>query len=164
MRKGARRHFSWHIRQVRSFAPIWVRKSFPRELSGELLSEIEDREANLGRELDRADLTAFLKTKPSAMGQAMGFWPQAPWIRPEILPASFRSLELCTVGFFLPELLWLALVVMWYCLNYGEFPGSKALGALQMLVVISASALSSLVLVSIAYPLLKNLRPERMSP
>jgi hypothetical protein len=124
--------------------PLWLRKPASEVISGELLTEIEEREAGMGHELDAAEMGAFLKEKPDPLRQAMGFYPPVNGLSPILVTVDMRSLELLA-RFAVPQvLLWLALVAFLPSVR-ATHPGWQLLDALRPLAITTAWTLFLLV-------------------
>jgi hypothetical protein len=82
------------------------------ELSEDLQSQIEDREEELGRPLDQADLAAILKKRGRPVFVAGRFQPQHRLIGPALYPIYIMVLKIVALFYLLPWfIIWLGIIV-----------------------------------------------------
>jgi hypothetical protein len=155
MRECAKRQFNFHVRQMRAFMPVWLRRPASEVISGELLSEIEEHEAGLGRELDAAGMGSFLKNKPSPLRQATGFYPPVPGLSPVLVTVDMRSIELLTLS-ILPLLLLWCIMVLLFPSARSVHPGWHILEPLRPLAITTAWVLTALVAGNVVYSALNK--------
>jgi hypothetical protein len=89
-----------YLQAVSSWLPEGHRADIVSELSEDLRSEIDDREEELGRALDEAELAALVERRGHPMWVAEGYLPQRHLIGPAMLPAYFRTLKIAVACLF----------------------------------------------------------------
>jgi hypothetical protein len=101
-----------YLNGVRFWLPGKQRDDILAELSEDLRSQIEEREATLGRSLGEADLVALLKERGDPMRVASAYLPQRSLIGPALFPVYTLVLKILAWCFFVPwAAVWLGLVV-----------------------------------------------------
>jgi hypothetical protein len=82
------------------------------ELSEDLRSQVEDREAELGRPLEEADIAAILKQRGRPVFVAGMFRPQQRLIGPGLYPIYLLVLKIVALFYLLPWLLvWIGMLI-----------------------------------------------------
>lgn len=101
-----------YLHAVRFWLPKQQQDDILSELSEDIRSEIQDREAPLGRSLTEAELSELLKRRGNPMGVAAGYLPQRYLIGPALFPVYLLVLKILAWCYFLPWILvWLGLMI-----------------------------------------------------
>ncbi|HYJ79909.1 MAG TPA: hypothetical protein VEW03_09930, partial [Longimicrobiaceae bacterium] len=93
------------LRTVEFWLPKGQRKDVIAELSDDLRSQLEDREAELGRAPTDAELKAFLDERGDPMLVAARYLPPRYLIGPELFPIYRLVLKLVFLFYLVPSLL-----------------------------------------------------------
>jgi hypothetical protein len=101
-----------YLNAVRFWLPKAQKQDIISELSEDIRSQVEEREAALGRTLAAADLEAILKEKGSPYSVAGRFLPQRQLIGPALFPMYVFVLKIVALFYAIPWLLvWCALIL-----------------------------------------------------
>ena len=101
-----------YLRLVRFWLPKAEKEDITAELSETIRSQIEEREAELGRKLDEADLEAILARWGHPLRVAERYLPQRHLIGPTLFPVYVFVLELVMLVYLVPWLLvWIGLLI-----------------------------------------------------
>ncbi len=101
-----------YLNAVRFWLPKDQKEDVIAELAEDIRSQIEERESELGRVLDEADLSSLLKERGSPFSVAGRFLPPRYLIGPALFPIYAFVLKLATGFYLVPWLaVWLGLVV-----------------------------------------------------
>lgn len=119
-----------YLQAVKWFLPSTQKQDIFAELSDDIRSHVEEREAELGRKLDEAEMEAILKRWGHPMLVAGRYLPQQYLIGPVLFPLYRNVLKMVTLFYLVPWLLaWLFLVL--FVPSYrAEYPGLSLLGTL----------------------------------
>ena len=94
-----------YLQAVKFWLPRKQKQDILAELSEDIRSEIEDKEAELGRPLGQAELEAILTRWGHPMLVAERYLPQRSLIGPVLLPAYTLVLKIATLVYLVPWLL-----------------------------------------------------------
>jgi hypothetical protein len=83
-----------YLQAVGSWLPNGQQADIVAELREDLRSEIEEKERELGRPLDEADLCALLERRGHPMWVAEGYLPKRHLIGPVVLPFYWRAVKI----------------------------------------------------------------------
>ena len=83
-----------YLQAVSSWLPNEQRADIVAELGEDLRSEVEEKQRELGRPLDEADLCALLERRGHPMWVAETFLPKRYLIGPAVLPIYWRALKI----------------------------------------------------------------------
>jgi hypothetical protein len=101
-----------YLQAVKFWLPKAQRNDIIAEISEDIRSQIEDKEAELGRKVDDRELEAVLKRWGHPVLVAQRYLPQQQLIGPVLFPIYRFVLKICAWGFFIPWLLvWLGYVI-----------------------------------------------------
>ena len=101
-----------YLQAVKFWLPRKQKDDIIAELSEDLLSQIEDQEAELGRKLTDTDVEPILKRCGSPMAVAERYLPQRSLIGPALFPIYSVVIRALLVYFLLPWLLlWLGITI-----------------------------------------------------
>jgi hypothetical protein len=102
-----------YLQAVKFWLPKAQRNDIIAELSEDIRSQIEAKEAELGRQVNEGELEAILKRWGHPILVAQRYLPQRQFIGPVLFPIYCFVLKIGAWGFFVPWLLvWLACVVL----------------------------------------------------
>src|SRR5258708_39088519 len=87
-----------YLQAVRFWLPKAQQQDIIAELSSDLHSQIEDKEMELGRTLDKAELEVILRRCGSPILGGSRYRPQTPLIGPALFPIYFFLLNLVLLG------------------------------------------------------------------
>jgi hypothetical protein len=107
-----------YLRAVKFWLPSEQKQDIIAELSEDLHSQIEDKESELGRPLNDAEVEAILKEGGPSMLVAQQFLPQRYLIGPALFPMYWFVLKLGWLFFFGPGSSWGSATI---CLLAGIF-------------------------------------------
>jgi hypothetical protein len=97
-----------YLHAVEFWLPKRQRHDIIAELSEDLRSQIEDKEATLGRKLDDAEVEAILKRCGSPLMVALRYRPQRYLIGPTLFPVYSFALTILLLGCIVPRtVIWL---------------------------------------------------------
>jgi hypothetical protein len=91
-----------YLNAVRFWLPAEQQDDIIAELSDDLRAEISDREADLGRPLGEADLTAILKRRGDPVAVASRFLDMKPLIGSALMPIYWYVVQLVTLWILIP--------------------------------------------------------------
>ena len=97
-----------YLHAVESWLPRKERRDVVAEISEDLHSEIDEREAGLGRTLNEADVEALLKQRGRPVLVANRYWPQRSLIGPVWFPTYVLVLRIVGLCYVVP---WVVVVV-----------------------------------------------------
>lgn len=101
-----------YLQAVRFWLPRAQQNDIIEELGDDLRSQIEDREAALGRPVDEDEMAAILQQMGHPMRVAARYQPQQSLIGPTLFPLYKFVLKIVTLGYLVPWLLvWIALTI-----------------------------------------------------
>jgi hypothetical protein len=132
-----------YLNAVKFWLPKPQRQDIIAELSEDIRSEVEEREAGLGRRLSDDELAAILKRRGSPFAAAQRFLPERHLIGPGLFPIYLFVLKLVAFFYLVP---WLA---VWACLvlfvpSYRtSHPGAALIGTLGTLWQIALFAFAA---------------------
>src|SRR5262245_10003482 len=135
-----------YLKTVAFLLPGNERADILAELESDLATLVEEREGELGRALDPAEMQALLDRHGKPARVAGRYLPQRQLIGPELFPLYRLALKAVLLAFLLPWfLVWLGFV----CFSPGyraEYPGLELLGTLATLGNIAVYAFAALTL------------------
>ena len=136
-----------YLQTVKWLLPKEQKEDILAELSEDIRSQIEEKEAELGRRLDESDLEAILRRWGHPMLVAQRYLPQQVLIGPVWFPVYQFVLKMVGLCYLLPWLLiWLFLVI--FVPSYrAEHPGLELLGTLQSFLLIAVFAFTVITLI-----------------
>ena len=153
-----------YLQAVKFWLPANQKQDIVAELSEDLRSQIEDKEIELGRKLNEAEVADLLKQRGSPVLVANRFLPQRHLIGPVLFPIYVFVLKVVAGLYFLPWILvWIGIAI------------SRAAHSGQGLLQAAASfwtafwpmAFSMIASITIAFALLERIKPrflERWDP
>src|SRR5690349_3970708 len=97
-----------YLKAVKLWLPSEQRQDIIAELSEDLHSQIEDRESELGRPLNNAEVDAILKKLGPPMLVAQRYLPQRSLIGPALFPTYWFVLRFSWLCIYTP---WLIIVI-----------------------------------------------------
>ena len=101
-----------YLQAVKFWLPKNQKQDIIAELSEDIRSQVEDREAELGRELNESELAAMLKQRGRPVLVANRFLPQESLIGPVLFPIYLFVLKLVAVFYMVPWILvWIGIAV-----------------------------------------------------
>jgi hypothetical protein len=102
-----------YLHATEFWLPKRQRHDIIAELSEDLRSQIEDKEATLGRKLDDAEVEAILKRCGSPLMVALRYRPQRYLIGPTLFPVYRFALTILLLGCIVPRtVIWLVFLVV----------------------------------------------------
>ncbi|HEX5719165.1 MAG TPA: hypothetical protein VF179_23590 [Thermoanaerobaculia bacterium] len=125
-----------YLQSVKWLLPKEQKEDILAELSEDIRSQIEEKEAELGRRLDESDLEAILQRWGHPMLVAQRYLPQQHLIGPVWFPVYQFVLKMVGLCYLMPWLLtWLFLVI--FVPSYrAEHPGLALIGSLESFLLI----------------------------
>jgi hypothetical protein len=129
-----------YLHAVEFWLPKAQKRDIIAELSGDIRSEIDEKEATLGRNVNEAELEAILKRRGDPLRVAETYLPQQHLVGPTLYPIYAMLLRAFTLYFLIP---WL---VIWICFvafspSYrANHPGLALLGTLGPLWSLAANS------------------------
>src|SRR5688572_10390887 len=125
-----------YLQSVKWLLPKEQKEDILAELSEDIRSQIEEKEAELGRRLDESDLEAILRRWGHPMLVAQRYLPQQYLIGPVWFPVYQFVLKMVGLCYLVPWLLtWLFLVI--FVPSYrAEHPGLTLIGSLESFLLI----------------------------
>lgn len=144
-----------YLQAVRFWLPRSEKQDIVSELAEDIRSEVEEREAELGRPLDQAETGSLLKKRGSPFSVAEKYLPQRSLIGPGLYPIYLFVLKVVGVAYLLP---WLA--VWLFCVLFlpsyrAAHPGMALFGTLGTWWNI---ALWSFAVITLAFAVAERLR------
>jgi hypothetical protein len=101
-----------YLQAVKFWLPKKQKQDIIAELSEDLRSQVEDREAALGRKLNESEVAAMLKQRGRPVLVANQFRPQQNLIGPVLFPIYVFVLEVVAAFYLLPwVLVWIAMAI-----------------------------------------------------
>jgi hypothetical protein len=101
-----------YLQAVKFWLPKTRRQDIIAELAEDIRSQIEEKEAELGRALNEDESSALLKRRGRPFSVAERYLPQRSLIGPGLFPIYALSLKIVGLAYLIPWLLvWLFLVV-----------------------------------------------------
>jgi hypothetical protein len=101
-----------YLQAVKFWLPREQKDDIIAELSEDLRSQIEDKESEIGRRIDEAEIEAILKRCGSPMAVAARYLPQRSLIGPALFPIYRLVIRSLILYFLLPWLLlWLGITI-----------------------------------------------------
>ncbi len=142
-----------YLQAVRFWLPRKVQEDIARELAEDIRSEIEEKEAGLGRPLADADLEAILLRRGPPMAVAMRYLPAQSLIGPLLLPLYWFVLRVVLLWVLLP----LLIVVSAQPVAGAANPGLAALSAAGHYL---QSAVFGFGMITLVFAILERVRPD----
>src|SRR5215471_16481674 len=99
-----------YLQAVKFWLPKAQQQDILQELSVDIQSQVEDKEAGLGRKLNEAEVADLLKQRGRPLSVAAGYLPQQHLIGPALFPVYVLVLKIVALFYLVP---W---VVVWICL------------------------------------------------
>lgn len=133
-----------YLQSVKWLLPKEQKEDILAELSEDIRSQVEEKEAELGRRLDESDLEAILRRWGHPMLVAQRYLPQQYLIGPVWFPVYQFVLKMVGLCYLLPWLLtWLFLVI--FVPSYrAEHPGLALIGSLDSFLLIVVFAFTAI--------------------
>ena len=101
-----------YLQAVKFWLPKNQKQDIVAELSEDLSSQIEDRETELGRNLNQSEVTAILKKYGRPVLVANRFLPQQSLIGPILFPIYLFVLKIVALFYFVPWIaVWISLAI-----------------------------------------------------
>ena len=116
-----------YLQAVKFWLPKEQKQDIIAELSADIYSQVEERESELGRKLNKAEVEDILKQRGRPVLVANRYQPQQFLIGPVLFPIYTFVLKMIAVGYLLPwVLIWIAIVTYspTYRAGHGGWPGS----------------------------------------
>jgi hypothetical protein len=142
-----------YLQAVGFWLPKTQKQDILAELSEEIRSQVDEKQSELGRNLNEAEVEAILKKLGSPILVANRYLPQQHLIGPVLFPIYKLVLKMAWLFYFVP---WL---VVWICLatlvpaNRAGNPGTLIVGAMHAFWV---TAVYTFVLVTAAFALVEK--------
>jgi hypothetical protein len=132
-----------YLQSVKWLLPKEQKEDILAELSEDIRSQVEEKEAELGRRLDESDVEAILRRWGHPMLVAQRYLPQQVLIGPVWFPVYQFVLKMVGLCYLLPWLLtWLFLVI--FVPSYrAEHPGLALIGSLESFLLIVVFAFTA---------------------
>ncbi len=133
-----------YLQSVKWLLPKEQKEDILAELSEDIRSQIEEKEAELGRRLDESELEAILQRWGHPMLVAQRYLPQQHLIGPVWFPVYQFVLKMVGLCYLVPWLLiWLFLVI--FVPSYrAEHPGLALIGSLESFLLIVVFAFTAI--------------------
>jgi hypothetical protein len=132
-----------YLQAVGFWLPKKQKRDILAELSEDIRSQIEEKESDLGRRLDDAELTAILKTRGAPLLVAERYLPQQHLIGPLLFPI-YRLVLTWAMLYQIP---WFLFWIGFALLNRshpGSDPGAAVAGALKSLWLVAVYAFAAI--------------------
>jgi len=101
-----------YLQAVQFWLPKNDKRDIIQELSEDLRSQIEEKEAMLGYELNEDEIAGFLKRRGRPILMASRYFPQEHLIGPTLFPVYKFVLRMAALCYFLPWILvWISLMI-----------------------------------------------------
>src|SRR6266849_1842434 len=101
-----------YLQAVKFWLPKKQKEDIIAELSEDIRSQIEDREAELGRKLNESEVAAILKQRGRPVLVANRFLPQEHLIGPVLFPIYLFVLKIVAAFYMVPWILvWIGLAI-----------------------------------------------------
>src|SRR3954452_8149130 len=101
-----------YLQAVKFWLPKRQKQDIIEELSGDLRSQIEDRERELGRKMNDSEVAGLLKQRGRPVIVANRFLPQESLIGPVLFPIYLLVLKIVAAFYMLPwALVWIGIAV-----------------------------------------------------
>ncbi len=101
-----------YLQAVKFWLPKEEKRDIIAEISEDLRSEIEDRENQLGRKLNQAEMEAILKERGRPVLVAGRYLPQRSLIGPALFPIYFFVLKIVALCYIVPWILvWIGFLI-----------------------------------------------------
>ncbi len=142
-----------YLQAVRFWLPRKRQDDIARELAEDIRSEVEEKEAQLGRSVAEADLETILRRRGSPMAVALGYLPTQFLIGPLLLPVYWLVLRVVLLWVLLP----LLIVVSAQPVADAANPGLAALGAAGHYL---QSAIFGFGMITLVFAILERVRPD----
>jgi hypothetical protein len=116
-----------YLQAVKFWLPKTQKQDIIAELSADIYSQVEEKESELGRSLNNAEVETILKQRGRPVLVANRYQPQEFLIGPVLFPVYTFVLKMITVGYLLPSaLIWIAIMTYspTYRATHGGWPGS----------------------------------------
>lgn len=146
-----------YLNAIKRFLPQEQQADILAELSEDIRSQIEDREAEAGRKLDEDEIAAILKERGHPMIVASRYLPRQHLIGPGLFPAYRFVLKLTLVWLLVPGFLFIAGPIL---LLTSPDPGHALLRSLWTLPSV---ALTTFAWVTLVFALLEKWGPQAHS-
>jgi hypothetical protein len=144
-----------YLQAVKFWLPAEQQDDIAAELAEDIRSQIEEREAQLGRELKQDEIEELLKQRGRPLVVAQQYLPQRDLIGKMLLPAYWFVLKLVLLCYLGP---WVA---VWVGMNIFS-PSYRAhhlgLGAITDLYVLLANAVIAFTVVTIVFAVIERLK------
>jgi hypothetical protein len=102
-----------YLQAIEFWLPKRQKQDIIAELSEDLHSQVEEKEAELGRKLNDGEVEAILKRCGSPLVVASRYRPQQYLIGPTLFPIYLFALAVLTAGCVIPRfLIWLGFLVI----------------------------------------------------
>jgi hypothetical protein len=134
-----------YLHAVRFWLPKALKEDIIAELSEDIRSEAEEKEAVLGRRLSDDELAALLKRRGSPFTVAQSYLPQHHLIGPALFPLYLFVLKLVALFYLVPwVIVWVVLVVFVpsYRAQHPGFELLKTLGTLWQITLYAFAAIT----------------------
>jgi len=144
-----------YLQAVKFWLPKEQKQDIIAELSEDLRSQIEDRETEIGRKLNEAEIETILKERGRPLLVANRYQPQQYLIGPVLFPIYRFVLKIVALCYLLP---W---VIVWLCLlafspGYRASHGNWALSAVAGWSSLWVLALSAFGVVTVVFAALEH--------
>jgi hypothetical protein len=150
-----------YLHAVEFWLPKKQKKDILAELEGDVKSEIEDREARLGRGLTEAEVGEILKRRGSPLFVANSFKPQRSLIGPVLFPIYTFVLKMVFFFYLIPWAAVWTFMALFVPSFRAAHPGPQLFGTLGSLWQI---ALAAFAMVTIGFAVAEGYGlPDRMS-
>jgi len=122
-----------YLHAVRFWLPKEQKKDIIAELSEDILSEVDEKEGELGRQLSDDEQAAILKRRGSPFAVAQSYLPQRHLIGPALFPIYLFVLKLVALFYLVPWAVVWAVLVIFVPSYRAQHPGLELLKTLGTL-------------------------------
>jgi hypothetical protein len=140
-----------YLQSVKFWLPREQKEDILAELSDDLRSQIEDKESEIGRPLEKAEVESILKKSGPPMLVAGRYLPQRYLIGPTLFPIYWFVLKLGWMYFFLP---WLAVGIALQI--FSGITGYSNPVTVHFLDSFSRAVLNNLIAITVVFGLLEH--------
>src|SRR5438552_9147141 len=146
-----------YLQAVKFWLPKNQKQDIIAELSEDLRSQVEDREAELGRKLNDDDVEQILKQRGRPLLVAEKYLPQNSLIGPVLFPAYRFVLKLALLCYLVPwAAVWVALVVI----NPSYRANHLGIAGIRDAYILWFNAITAFAVVTIVFAVLQRVKDQ----
>jgi len=146
-----------YLQAVKFWLPSSQQDDIAAELSEDIRSQIEEREAALGRKLNDGDLEQILKQRGRPLLVAEKYMPPKALIGPVLFPAYWFVLRLVLVCYLVP---WVAVWIAFMILDTSYRAQHSGIAIFRDAYVLWMIALTAFTVVTIVFAVLERVRDQ----